>query len=110
MKKGQYNYVSEDGVLRNIQATAIRNDELVLTRLISGMLRHGAKPQFVMEQIDKCDLEIVSFGKAISRTLKKYVKDEEMVQRNSCKDCGSSNVKMQEGCLTCLDCGSSKCG
>jgi ribonucleoside-diphosphate reductase alpha chain len=110
MKKGVYNFVCDDGSLRNLQIAALRKDEQVLTRLVSGMLRHGAKPQFIMEQIDKSDLEIVSFGKAISRTLKKYVKEEELVSRNTCKDCGSSNVRMQEGCLTCMDCGSSKCG
>ena len=110
VKKGHYNFECEDGTLKNLQEAAVKSDELVLTRLISGMLRHGAKPQFVMEQIDKCDLEVVSFGKAVARTLKKYVKDEDMIARNSCKDCGSKNVKMQEGCLTCLDCGSSKCG
>jgi ribonucleoside-diphosphate reductase alpha chain len=110
VKKGHYNFECEDGTIKNLQKEAVKSDELVLTRLVSGMLRHGAKPQFVMEQIDKCDLEVVSFGKAISRTLKKYVKDEEMVSRNNCKDCGSKNVRMQEGCLACLDCGSSKCG
>jgi len=110
VKKGHYNFECEDGSMKNLQEAAIKNDELVLTRLVSGMLRHGAKPQFVMEQIDKCDLEVVSFGKAVSRVLKKYVKDEEMVSRNTCKDCNSSNVRMQEGCLTCMDCGSSKCG
>ena len=110
VKKGHYNFECEDGSLKNLQEAAVKSDELVLTRLVSGMLRHGAKPQFVMEQIDKCDLEVVSFGKAVARTLKKYVKDEEMVARNTCKDCGSKNVRMQEGCLTCLDCGSSKCG
>lgn len=110
VKKGHYNFECEDGSMKNLQEAAIKNDELVLTRLVSGMLRHGAKPQFVMEQIDKCDLEVVSFGKAVSRVLKRYVKDEEMVSRNTCKDCNSSNVRMQEGCLTCLDCGQSRCG
>lgn len=110
VKKGQYDFIGEKGTLKNVQEEAVRHDELVLTRLISGMLRHGAKPQFVMEQIDKCDLEVVSFGKAVSRILKKYVNDSDMVARNSCKECGSKNVRMQEGCLTCLDCGSSKCG
>lgn len=110
MKRGMYNFICDDGSLKNLQIAALRKDEQVLTRLVSGMLRHGAKPQFIMEQIDKCDLEIVSFGKAISRTLKKYVKEEELISRNNCKECGSSNVRMQEGCLTCMDCGSSKCG
>jgi ribonucleoside-diphosphate reductase alpha chain len=109
VKKGHYTYKSDCLTMEDIQSEAIRNDEQVLTRLISGMLRHGAKPQFVMEQIDKCNLEIVSFGKAISRVLKRYVKDEELEERYICKDCSSTNIKIEEGCATCLDCGSSKC-
>lgn len=109
VKRGHYNFISEDEKIENIQDIAVRHDEQVLTRLISGMLRHGAKPQFVMEQIDKCDLEVVSFGKAISRTLKKYVKEDELISRNKCSDCGSTNLRMQEGCLTCNDCGTSRC-
>ncbi len=110
VKKGVYSFECKEGIIRNLQDAAVHNDEIVLTRLVSGMLRHGIKPQYVMEQIEKCDLEIVSFGKAVSRILKKYVSDEDMVKRNTCKSCGSNNVRMQEGCLTCMDCGGSKCG
>jgi ribonucleoside-diphosphate reductase alpha chain len=110
MKKGHYTFRSDCLTMDDIQSEAVRNDEQVLTRLISGMLRHGAKPQFVMEQIDKCNLEIVSFGKAVSRVLKKYVKDEELINRSVCDNCGSSNLKREEGCLSCNDCGHSKCG
>lgn len=111
-RRGHYNFVNcvEGNTIKDLQIVAEPGEEQILTRLISGMLRHGAKPQFVMEQIDKCDMEIVSFGKAISRILKKYCSDEDMVKRNTCSNCGSSNVKMQEGCLTCSDCGFSKCG
>ena len=110
VKKGHYDFTCESGILRNIQVAALSNEEQIVTRLVSGMLRHGAKPQFIMEQIDKIDFEVVSFGKALTRILKKYVKDEELLSRATCKDCGSTNLKMQEGCQTCLDCGSSKCG
>lgn len=109
IKKGQYDFKCEEGILHNIQQAAIRNEEQVLTRLVSGMLRHGANPQFIMEQIDKCELEVVSFGKAISRTLKKYVNEEDLISRNVCPECKSTNLRMQEGCLTCQDCGNSKC-
>lgn len=108
VKKGHYNFDSEDGTIFDLQEAAVRHDEQLLTRLVSGMLRHGAKPQFIMEQIDKCELEVVSFGKAVSRTLKRYVKDEEMESRNTCQTCGGT-VVMQEGCLKCRDCGESKC-
>lgn len=109
-RKGHYNFVCEDGKIQDLQEAAVHSDEQVLTRLVSGMLRHGAKPQFVMDQIDKCDLEVVSFGKAVSRTLKKYIPEEELLSGARCKDCNSTNLRLQEGCITCMDCGSSKCG
>jgi ribonucleoside-diphosphate reductase alpha chain len=110
VKKGRYDFTCPEGVIKNIQKAAIHTDEALLTRMVSGMLRHGAKPQFVMEQIDKVDLVVGTYGKALTRVLKKYVSEEELLKRNRCKDCGSENLKLQEGCLTCLDCGSSKCG
>jgi ribonucleoside-diphosphate reductase alpha chain len=104
-----YNFKCDDGTAYHME-NAGSHEQQMLTRLVSGMLRHGAKPQFVMEQIEKCELEIVSFGKAIGRVLKRYVSDQDMVNRNKCKECSSTNLRVQEGCLTCNDCGSSKCG
>jgi len=39
-------------------------------------------------------------------------KKETNKKKNSftCPSCGGNNVKIEEGCLTCLDCGWSKCG
>lgn len=109
-KKGKYNFISETCTIEGIESLALHKDEQMLTRLISGMLRHGVSPLYVMEQIDKCDLEIVSFGRAISRILKKFVKDEDLINRNQCSECQSTNLRMQEGCMVCMDCSSSKCG
>lgn len=86
------------------------DEEAVITRMISSSLRHGMKPLHVMEQLDKGDGSIVSFTKAISRTLKKYIDETELLDRASCQDCGSTNLRMEEGCVKCNDCGSSKCG
>lgn len=110
VKRGHYNFECQNVTLRHIDDAALYTDEKAVTRLVSGMLRHGAKPQFAMEQIEKCDFVVGTFGKALQRVLKKYVSEEELVKRNTCKECGSTNLKLQEGCLTCLDCGSSKCG
>lgn len=110
-KKGQYSFVSEEEkiYIENIQEAALHADEQILTRLVSGMMRHGVNPKFILEQIDKCELEIVSFGKALGRVLKKYIPEKELLERYKCSDCGSSNVRFEEGCAKCSDCGSSKC-
>lgn len=110
VKKRHYDFECEAYSIQQLQDKAIHNDEQVLTRLVSALLRHGCSPTYVIEQIDKCNLEVVSYGKAISRILKKYVKEEELLNRNTCSDCGSSDLRMQEGCLTCNNCGGSKCG
>lgn len=110
IKRGHYDFLSEEGNLKNLQSAALHADEQVLTRLVSGMLRHGTNPYFIIEQINKTPLEVVSFGKALTRVLKQYIKEESLKGKAKCNDCGSENVKLQEGCLTCLDCGSSKCG
>jgi ribonucleoside-diphosphate reductase alpha chain len=110
-KKGRYSFSSKDGVLfDNIQSAAIHADEQMLTRLVSGMMRHGVNPKFIYEQISKCPLEIVSFGKAISRVIKKYIPEKELLEGQKCKDCGSTNIRLAEGCVTCNECGGSKCG
>ena len=67
-------------------------------------------PYFIIDQINKTPLEVVSFGKALTRVLKQYIKDDELKGKIKCSDCGSENVRLQEGCATCNDCGSSKCG
>jgi ribonucleoside-diphosphate reductase alpha chain len=107
--KGRYKYESEDFTLGNLQKMALHTDEMVLTRLISGMMRHGVNPKFIIEQIDKCPLEIVSFGKALARVIKKYIPEKELNERAKCTSCGSTNVRYEEGCAKCLDCGGSKC-
>jgi ribonucleoside-diphosphate reductase alpha chain len=109
-KKGVYDYVAGDESIAEIQSKALHADEQMLTRLVSGMMRHGVNPKFILEQIDKCELEIVSFGKALARVLKKYIPEKELLERYKCSDCGSSNVRFEEGCAKCNDCGSSKCG
>lgn len=110
VKKGHYDFISENFSLKNLQIAAIHVDEQILTRLVSGMLRHGMNPYFIIDQINKTPLEVVSFGKAIARVLKNYIKEESLKGKVKCNDCGSENVRLQEGCLTCNDCGSSKCG
>lgn len=108
VKKGHYDFKCDDGLLlKDIQDLAIHNDELVLTRLLSGMMRHGIDPKYISGQIDKCNLEIVSFGKAVSRVLSRYNKEVEELGEK-CPDCSGKLIK-QEGCSKCTNCSWSRC-
>lgn len=111
-KKKVYTFVSEDKsvIIEDLGKQALHTDEQLLTRLISGMMRHGVNPKFILEQIEKCPLEIVSFGKALARVIKKYIPEKELLERFKCKECNGNNIRFEEGCAKCLDCGSSKCG
>lgn len=107
VKKGQYDYITNDNKQSNMEFAAARPDEQMFTRLISGMLRHGTNPEFILEQIDKCPLEIVSFGKAIARVLRRYIKSNEQKTEKWCED--ECKIIHEEGCTKCLTCGASKC-
>jgi len=108
-KKGKYTYESDTTHSLDI-ANGMTDEQAALTRLISTSLRHGADIQFIVEQLQKTDGDITSYTKAIARVLKKYINEDDLLARAKCQNCGSTNLKYEEGCLSCLDCGSSKCG
>lgn len=107
-KKGQYSFKFDNGDIINVTQD-MPDNYIMATRLLSYGLRHGGDVKFAVEQLNKLPGDITSFGKAISRTLKKYIPDGEK-STVQCNNCGSNNVIFQEGCQTCLDCGNSKCG
>ena len=80
-------------------------------RLISLSLRHGVPIHHTVEQLQKMDMEdMFSFNKVIARVLKTYIVDGTKINGKHCPQCQSKNLSYQEGCLTCMDCGYSKCG
>ncbi len=88
-----------------------------LTRALSLGLRHGAAPQFVAEQLMKSkEGSLFTLSKAIARILRKYIKPgtkttlktEEV--NPACDTPDICDITYQEGCLTCRQCGFSKCG
>ena len=81
------------------------------SRTISLALRHEVPIQYVVEQLQKDKhSDMFSFAKTISRVLKGYIKDGTTVAGRKCQSCGSDNLVYQEGCMTCVSCGNSKCG
>lgn len=108
--KGHYNFISNDIVIEKIELSSEHLEEQTLTRLLSALLRHGVNPIYICEQIDKCNLPIVSTGKALTRVLKKYIDNNNFKVKCKNIECGSENIKFENGCNICQDCGSGSCG
>lgn len=108
VKKGRYDLLSSSGetIVEDITHN-MSQDEEAFTRTISWALRHGAKLEFGIEQLNKSEGDITSFSKAIARTLKKYVKNE-LIRTTPCPDCGSEMIS-EGGCTICKNCGNTKC-
>jgi ribonucleoside-diphosphate reductase alpha chain len=82
-------------------------------KLISSTLRHGMPIDKIVDLINSLQLDsesINTWKNGVVRALKRYVEDGTQVKGQTCDTCKSENLIYQEGCLTCKDCGSSKCG
>jgi len=82
-------------------------------KLFSGTLRHGMPIDKIVELIQSLQLDsesINTWKNGVVRALKRYVEDGTKAKGQACDNCNSDNLIYQEGCLTCQDCGSSKCG
>ncbi|WP_310992445.1 adenosylcobalamin-dependent ribonucleoside-diphosphate reductase [Aequorivita marina] len=82
-------------------------------KLISSTLRHGMPIEKAVELINSLQLDTESINtwkNGVARALKRYVADGTEARKQKCENCNSTSLIYQEGCLTCKDCGSSKCG
>jgi ribonucleoside-diphosphate reductase alpha chain len=82
-------------------------------KLFSSTLRHGMPIDKVVELINSLHLDsesINTWKNGVVRALKRYVADGTKAKGQKCGNCKSDNLIYQEGCLTCTDCGASKCG
>jgi len=82
-------------------------------KLISGVLRHGMPIPYVVNLVSSLSLDnenINSWKAGVARALKQYIPDgTEAIKGQKCEHCGSDKLMYQEGCLTCKECGHSKC-
>lgn len=82
-------------------------------KLISSTLRHGMPIDKAVELVTSLQLDgesINTWKNGVARALKRYIIDGTAAHGQKCSNCNSTNLIYQEGCLTCNDCGSSKCG
>ena len=81
-------------------------------KLISGVLRHGMPIDKVVHLIDGLHLNsesINTWKNGVQRALKQYIADGTKA-KVKCPQCGQEEMAYQNGCLTCMSCGYSKCG
>lgn len=82
-------------------------------KLISGILRHGMPLTSMVPLIENMNLSgdnLHTWKNGIARALKKFIPDGTKANGRICKNCKQESVIYQEGCLTCKNCGDSKCG
>lgn len=81
-------------------------------KLISSTLRYGMPIEKIIDLINSLQLDsqsINTWKNGVVRALKRYVEDGTSA-KGRCQNCNSDQLVYQEGCLTCTNCGSSKCG
>lgn len=110
-----FQYINQRGYKTTIEGLSYRfNPEFWnYAKFISGTLRHGMKIENVIELINALQLDnesINTWKNGVARALKRFVPDGIEAKGQKCSSCNSTNLMYQEGCLTCKDCGSSKCG
>jgi len=82
-------------------------------KLISGVLRYGMPIDQVIKLVAGLQLDnesINTWKVGVERALKKYIPDGTQIAGQECPSCGQKTLVYQEGCLTCKNCGYSKCG
>lgn len=81
-------------------------------KLISGVLRYNMPIDKVVSLIDGLHLDdenINTWKNGVKRALKQYIEDGTR-SKGKCPQCGQEQMAYQNGCLTCMSCGYSKCG
>ena len=106
IKRGVYRYESELITIENINVH-LSNEERATAIYTSMLMRHAAPLKCIIDTAQKVDDNIASFTAAMTRILKKYLKDE-VIEGEVCPDCGGRLIR-ENGCIHCMDCGWSRC-
>ena len=103
----RYGYVNTIGGISRLFDEEFWN----YAKLISGVLRYGMPIDKVVQLVDGLHLDsetINTWKNGVERALKQYIKDGTR-GKGRCPQCGQENMAYQNGCLTCMACGYSKC-
>ncbi len=111
-----FQYEDKDGYKTTIEGLSrtFTQEYWNYAKLISGVLRHGMPINFVVDMVNNLHLSDESLNtwkNGVQRALKRYIPDGTKAEGQACPECSSEEGLMfKEGCLTCSDCGYSKCG
>ncbi len=113
-KRYDFQYTDRYGYTNTIGGISRLFDEEFwnYAKLISGVLRQGMPIESVVTLIDSLHLNsesINTWKNGVERALKQYIKDGTRC-KGACPSCGQDEMAYQNGCLTCMSCGYSKCG
>jgi len=112
-KRYDFQYQDRYGYINTIGGISRLFDEEFwnYAKLISGVLRYGMPIDKVVQLVDGLHLDsetINTWKNGVERALKRYIKDGTRGE-GRCPQCGQENMAYQNGCLTCMACGYSKC-
>ncbi|MGL4363613.1 MAG: adenosylcobalamin-dependent ribonucleoside-diphosphate reductase [Bacteroidales bacterium] len=109
-------YIDKRGLEQEIKGISYMFDKEFwnYAKLISGVLSNNVPIVDVVSIIESLHLDsesINSWKNGVERALKRYITDGTKASTGQrCTSCNSKELVYQEGCLTCVDCGNSKCG
>ncbi len=106
--KDRYGYTNTIGGISRLFDEEFWN----YAKLISGVLRQGMPIENVVSLIESLHLDSASINTwktGVERALKRYISDGTK-HKGKCPNCDQETMAYQNGCLTCMSCGYSKCG
>lgn len=110
-----FQFVNKRGFKTTVEGLSYKFDKEFwnYAKLISGVLRYGMPIDQVIKLVSGLQLDSESINTwkvGVERALKKYIPDGTQISEKDCPECGQKTLIYQEGCLTCKNCGFSRCG
>ena len=115
VKRYDFQFTNKRGFKTTVEGLNYKFDKEFwnYAKLISGVLRYGMPIDQVVKLVQGLQLDSESINTwkvGVERALKKYIPDGTQIAEQACPSCGQKSLVYQEGCLTCKNCGYSRCG
>ncbi|MCX7955459.1 MAG: adenosylcobalamin-dependent ribonucleoside-diphosphate reductase [Bacteroidales bacterium] len=110
-----FQYIDKHGYKHTYEGLSRKFDKEYwnYAKLISGVLRYGMPITDVINLVSSLQLDndnINNWKSGVVRALKHYIPDGAKPKKGTlCPNCGHDALVYKEGCLTCQNCGYSKC-